>query len=205
MTDDGAPTSLVMVTGSGPGVGKTTLVGGVQKARALSGQETFVVHEDWLFDWPRYSDLARMFKEKNFPTADDLLAAFSDLDGQVPPGALWIQDWSWIDLAEDLPWATDPDVLSDYSLRLLAAARHRNPLVVYLSLDPAVGVDRRVHQYGAEWFSTSLDQAAVMYATREPRLLAAIAAGSWPTHTIAASREVEDVLRDALARINGGR
>lgn len=66
-----------MITGSGPGAGKSTLRAGLTERLGELGRDVISMGEEDLFAWPDFEDLAQRFRTKNFPGPDDLLAAFA--------------------------------------------------------------------------------------------------------------------------------
>lgn len=128
----------------------------------------------------------------------------------------WIQDWSWIDLAEDLPWAiADVAALNAYSARLAALAEKYRPLVVYLDIDPGLALERASRQRGPDWTRRTIATAvqvggpdcegdpAAAFAKRQPRMLGVIAQGAWPLLMIDATSPAEAVLAEALGAVSG--
>jgi thymidylate kinase len=192
-------TSFVSITGPGPGAGKSTLAAALAQALEDDGVAVRSVPENWFFEWPAYTDLADRFRERRYPSADDLLAAFDRLRRDVGPDTLWVQEWSWIDLAEDLPWAVrDETALGRFCATLAERAAALRPVILYLDVEPEQAVRRAVLQRGEAWFKSPVDDVVRDYAVREPRLLRAIAGGAWTVHHLDASRPADDVLETAL-------
>jgi thymidylate kinase len=193
-------TSFVSITGPGAGAGKSTLAAALAGSLRGDGVHVRSIPENWFFEWPAYTDLAERFHERRYPSADDLLAAFDRLRGDVGPGALWVQEWSWIDLAEDLPWAErDDDALARFSAELAHRAADLRPMILYLAVDPEIAVRRAVVQRGEAWFKRPINDVVRDCTARESRLLRAIASGAWMVHHLDAARSIDDVLRAALA------
>jgi hypothetical protein len=192
-------TSFVQITGPCAGAGKSTLAQGLLETLTADGIAVWLVPEAWIFEWAKFAWLARMFRTRNFPSAAELRGAFDELDRIAPRGALWLQDWSWIDLGEDLPWAVaDVHELERYSHELMQLVRPRSPLVLYLSLPPIVGIERAALQRGDGWAKKPLEEMRKDCDEREPRLVAAIEAGGWPIHRLDATRSPDAVLDEAL-------
>ncbi|WP_020574330.1 hypothetical protein [Actinopolymorpha alba] len=145
---------LVMITGSGPGAGKSTLANRLQGELEARGYAVRLWPEMALFEWESLAGLAERFRRCEYPSPDDLISVFKDVLGSTDSDATWIQDWSWIDLAEDLPWAVDDlGALGDFSQRAHAAAAYLQPLVLYLHTDISVALDRAVKQRGIRWLA----------------------------------------------------
>lgn len=124
--------------------------------------------------------------------------------GSADSEATWIQDWSWIDLAEDLPWAVnDLSALDDFSRRAHSAAAYLQPLVLYLHTDIAVALSRAVQQRGQRWLARrgTFDAVAASFASRETRIRHAIEAGGWPICDIHVHSNADRVLAEALAAL----
>lgn len=131
--------------------------------------------------------------------------------GRLSAQQIPVQDWSWIDLAEDLPWAADLAALCSFSRRLYATAADLRPLVLYLRADIEQGVQRAARQRGAKWLArhqvgftnradvaTAVADVADFYRTRERRLRGALTAGGWPVTDIQADSTAAEVLARSL-------
>ncbi len=197
-------TQFVSITGSGPGAGKSTLAGRIHEALRNDGADMRIVQENWFFEWPDYAELANRFRERRCPSSDDLVAAFDRLHASLERDALWLQDWSWISLAEDLPWAEqDEAALARFSATLAERAATLRPVILYLEVDPAVAVRRAALQRGAGWFKRPTADVVRDHVAGAPRLLRAIAAGSWTVHRLDATRSADDVEHQALGVLRG--
>jgi hypothetical protein len=73
---------------------------------------------------------------------------------------VWIQDWSWINLAGMLPWARGNEgALLAFSCELQRVARSLWPLVLHLRIDPQDSLQRAVAERGApQCFAEHLKQ-----------------------------------------------
>lgn len=182
-----------MISGSGPGAGKSTLARRLEREFARSGRKVRVWPESALFEWTELADLADRFRRRDYPTADHLLDAFERVAGATAADTVWVQDWSWPDLAEDLPWAAELDALCAFSARMRAAAARLRPIVLYLAADIETGLERAVRQRGQAWLARThralvggepdghaLTRLAACYAVRERRIRQSLVAGGWP-------------------------
>jgi len=203
---------LVMISGSGPGAGKSTLAARLRVELEAARVPVRLLPESATFEGTELGDLADRFRRHDHPSADDLLAAFDHLAGRIGTDETWIQDWSWIDLAEDLAWARDLDALRDFSRRLHRRAVDLAPYVLYLRTDITTALARAVHQRGERWLArtqealtsrtdlrTAMADLTAVYANREVRLRAALEAGGWPVADLVVDADADQVLEAALA------
>lgn len=187
-----------MITGSGPGAGKTTLATRLQAEFEARHHAVRLWPEKALFEWEILADLADRFRRGDYPSAADLLHVLTQVLGSA--SSIWIQDWAWIDLAEDLPWAAnDLGALDEFSHRAFSTTAHLRPLVLYLNTDIAIALNRAVAQRGQRWLTRrgTFEAVAAGFASRETRIRHALAAGGWPTVEIQVHSDADRVLADA--------
>lgn len=202
---------LVMITGSGPGAGKSTLAGRLARELARQGDAVRLWPEGALFEWPELAGLADRFRRQAYPSAADLIATFEQVLRGAPPDTTWVQDWSWQDLADDLPWAVGLHDLCEFSAQFYVAAMHLHPIVVYLEADITAALNRAVRQRGERWLvrtqhaltdgtlrSRAIEDVAAAYAARETRIRQSIAAGGWPIATIRVTATADRAFSDAM-------
>ena len=189
-----------MITGSGPGAGKTTLAERLRAAFEDRHCTARLWPEKALFKWEILADLADRFRRREYPSADDLIGVLSHVLSSADSDLTWIQDWSWVDIAEDLPWAAhDLSALDTFSRRAHAAAVHLQPVVLYLSADIPAALDRAVRQRGERWLARrgTFEAVAASYVLRETRIRHAITAGGWPCIDIHVHSDADRVLAEA--------
>src|SRR4051812_24350060 len=100
---------LVMITGSAPGAGKSTLMRTLAAALRDRGDSVFEVGEDAVWGerqletlpvdyttaWPEFRTLLHERPSDKPPTKHQVLAAFTRVQRRVAAARVWIQDWSW--------------------------------------------------------------------------------------------------------------
>lgn len=103
---------LIMITGSGPGAGKSTFMGAIATTLRARNVPVLDVPEDALWGprqvgadlvdltgvWPEFRALLHDPRPQATPTAADLLTTFQYIAARaVRADAVWLQDWSWLD------------------------------------------------------------------------------------------------------------
>jgi len=149
---------LVMITGSAPGAGKSTLMRTL--AAGLRGLGTSVIEVgedavwgerqlgtlpvDYATTWPEFRALLHERPCGGSPTVTEVFDAFARVQRRVATSRVWIQDWSWIDLAGMLPWARAHEgALLAFSCDLQRVARSLRPLVLHVRIDPRTACGER--------------------------------------------------------------
>jgi hypothetical protein len=219
-------TRLIIITGSAPGAGKSTLMRGLAASLRTLGDSVIEVDEDavwgkrqlgtlpvdYLEAWPEFRALLHERPSGDFPAADEVLATFAHIQRRVKAANVWLQDWSWVDLAGKLPWAlADEGALLAFSRDMLKVARPLSPLVLYLRIDPRDSLGRAVAERGFVWFarhagatSDDLGRAeqlrtlATSYGEAEQRRLRVLDGGGWNVVAIDAHESYVSVLQSAL-------
>ncbi len=222
---------LVMITGSAPGAGKSTLMHTLAAALRDLGDSVLEVSEDAVWGerqlgtlpvdyaraWPEFRALLHERPSGGSPTKHQVLTAFTRVQRRVAASHLWIQDWSWIDLAGMLPWArADERALLAFSCDLQRVARSLWPLVLHLRIDPQDSLRRAVAERGWVWFDRHAGASAndlgreerfralaASYREREQQRLRALHAGGWDAVVIDAQEGCASVLRRALETVGG--
>lgn len=228
VTDSPMDARLIMTTGSGPGAGKSSLLLALVEVLADRGHPMFKIDEDAVWGtrqlgvdpvsntaaWPEFHDL--LHERDRAPTGEQLIATFEHLRRRLTPNAVWVQDWSWLDLAAMLPWGrTDEHGLREFARNLRAVASDLNPIVLYLRADIEAGLRRAVTERGAIWLRrhagvspTSQDHeddlirsVAATYRAAEHRRLRILSDGGWTTAPIDADASRSTVLTAALSSL----
>lgn len=218
---------LIMITGSGPGAGKSTIMAEIAKTLRHRAMPALEVDEDAVWGkrqlgrnpieltavWPEFRELLHTPKPQLSPTAADLLHTFQCVqDRAARAGAIWIQDWSWLDVAEMLPWAqSDHRLLLRFSTDLRTMAEQLRPTVLYLRTDPEHALRRAVADRGPVWFERHADgrvtasnseerllALASLYATREQLRRRVLEDGGWTPVYIDSGGRLQAVLHAAL-------
>ena len=224
-------TRLIIITGSAPGAGKSTLMRGLAASWRTLGDSVSEVDEDAVWGkrqlgtspvdyseaWPEFWALLHERPSAGFPAADEVLATFAHIQRRVKAAKVWLQDWSWVDLAGKLPWAlADEGALLAFSRDMLKLARPLSPLVLYLRIDPRDSLWRAVAERGFVWFARhagatsddlghaeELRALATSYGEAEQRRLRLLAGGGWNVVEIDAQESYVSVLRSALEIVAG--
>jgi len=224
-------TRLVIITGSAPGAGKSTLMRTLAAGLRGLGNSVIEVGEDAVWGerqlgtlpvdyataWPEFRALLHERPCSGSPTATEVFDAFVRVQRRVTASRVWIQDWSWIDLAGMLPWArANEGALLAFSCDLQRVARSLWPLVLHLRIDPQDSLRRAVAERGWVWFDRHagvssddlgreerLRALAASYRERERRRLRVLDAGGWDVVVIDAQAGCAAVLRSALETVGG--
>jgi len=220
-----------MITGSAPGAGKSTLMRTLAAARRDLGDAVIEVSEDAVWGerqlgtlpvdyataWPEFWALLHERPAAASPAAAEVLAAFARVRRRVDAANVWIQDWSWLDLAGMLPWArADDAALLAFSRELQHAARLLSPLVLHLHIDHQDSLRRAVAERGWVWFDRHagavfadrsreerLRALAASYREIEQRRLGVLHGGGWELVVIDAHAGSASVLRSAREIVGG--
>ena len=222
---------LIMITSSAPGAGKSTLMRGLAATLRDRGDSVAEVAEDAVWGerqlgtlpveyataWPEFHTLLHERPSGGSPTATEVFDAFVRVQRRVAIAHVWIQDWSWIDLAGMLPWAhAHEGALLAFSCDLQRAARSVSPLVLHLRIDPLDSLQRAVSERGWMWFDRHagasfedigreerLQALAASYRERERRRLRVLDTGGWDVVVIDAQAGCASVLRSAHGTVCG--
>ena len=224
-------TRLVIITGSAPGAGKSTLMRTLAAGLRGLGNSVIEVDEDAVWGerqlgtlpvdyataWPEFRALLHERPCGGSPTVTEVFEAFVRVQRRVAASRVWIQDWSWIDLAGMLPWACAHEgALLAFSCDLQRVARSLWPLVLHLRIDPQDSLRRAVAERGWVWFDRHagvssdglgreerLRALAASYRERERRRLRVLDAGGWDVIVIDAQEECASVLGRAREAVGG--
>jgi hypothetical protein len=222
-------TRLVIITGSAPGAGKSTLMRTLATGLRGLGDSVIEVGEDAVWGerqlgtlpvdyataWPEFRALLHERPSGGYPTVTEVFDTFACVQRRAATARVWIQDWSWIDLAGMLPWAgANEGALLAFSCDLQRVARSLWPLVLHLRIDPQDSLRRAVAERGGVWFDRHagassddlgreerLRALAAFYSERERRRLRVLNAGGWDVVVIDAQEECASVLRRALEAV----
>lgn len=154
-----------MVTGSCPGAGKSSLAGDLAGVFGSCGSRVLMICEDDVWGRREFGldpvshadalpEFSAVLHDQRMPlSADVLLRTFAQVRARYFRGqAAWIQDWSWLDLASDLLGGRHQGApLTEFSRDLLEEACDLNPVVLFLRLDPELGLARAVRERGTTW------------------------------------------------------
>jgi hypothetical protein len=218
-----------MITGSCPGAGKSSLARDLAGVFGSRGVSVLTISEDDVWGkrelgldpvshasaLPEFS--AVIHDQRTSPSSSAILRIFAQVRARyLEDQAMWIQDWSWLDLASRLMGERrQGDALTGFARNLLQAARDLNPVVLFLRLDPTLGLERAVHERGGTWLRR---HAGVPVATpaREDDLVRGLvdhyrahareqlkmsASSGWETRIIDADVERPEVLSAAIAAL----
>lgn len=222
---------LVMITGSAPGAGKSTLMRALAASLRGLGASVLEVSEDAVWGerqlgrlavdyataWPEFRALLHERPSAESPTAIEVFDTFVCVQRRAADSGAWLQDWSWIDLAGMLPWArANEGALLAFSCDLQRVARSLRPLVLHLRIDPQDSLRRAVFERGWVWFDRHagassgdlgreqrLRALAASYRERERQELRVLEAGGWEVAAIDAQAGCASVLRRALEAVGG--
>jgi hypothetical protein len=170
---------------------------------------------DYATAWPEFRALLHERPFGRSATVTEVFDAFVRVQQRAAASRVWIQDWSWIDLAGMFPWArADERALLAFSCELQRVARSFWPLVLHLQIDPQDSLWRAVAERGWVWFDRHagassdnlgreerLRALAASYREREQRRLRVLHAGGWDVVVIDAQEGSASVLRRALETV----
>lgn len=212
----------IMVSGTGPGVGKSTLAAGLARQLATHVSVDLIPEED-LFVRPEFAEAGSGFRHRRYESmSDDLLVAYDRVRQKAQrESSAVIFDWEAAGMVEDLPCAEDQAALYKHVQSVMDLVRHFHPVVLCLEAPLRLAFDRAAAERGEPWLTRfaalGADQGLAPNASTEdrafaylesnqgwrPRTDAAYVAAGWPMVEIDASRPSEAVLADALAVVSG--
>ena len=215
----------VMISGVGPGAGKSTL--GARLARELrkGGTPVDLIPEEDLFVRPEFAEAGAGFREERFELmSDHLLAAYGRVAEKADrEGNVVIFDWEAAGMVEDLPFAAEQEALNAHMKSVMEIVAAFNPILLYLDAPLYAAFARAVAERGDPWVqryarlgsekgisrSGTLEQQAFEYLDSDSswraRERAAYESCQWPQIEIDANRPAEAVLVDALGICLGGK
>lgn len=212
----------IMLTGTSPGAGKTTLSEGLTEALRTQGVAVDLVQEEAIFERAEFTEAGRAFKTRRWASAEELLAGYERLVTKAErDGSTVIFDWSAAAMAEDLPWAEEQAALNDHVRHAKAIVSSLNPIVLFLEAPLEAAVDRATAQRGAKWLAEWTGNPGCAdpsdTASNRERALANIGSGcigternraaflaaEWPLIDLDASQPASTVLTDALTVVSG--
>jgi hypothetical protein len=219
---------LLTVTGNCPGAGKTTLVRDIAAELQGRGEQLLVLDEDAVwgerrFDeapvdygtaWSEFREL--LHKTQIPPTPEDLIRTFGLIEARVPNNGVWLQDWSWIDLAASLPWSSGNETdLVAFAVALRARAAGLRLAAIHLIVNPEVGLRRVVAERGRTWLArhTGVEACSDAQAVRifearseawESRISPALAQAGWAREEIDGEASRLEVRSRALEVLDNG-
>ena len=224
-------TRLVMITGSAPGAGKSTLMHTLAAGLRGLGNSVIEVGEDAVWGdrqlgtlpvdyttaWPEFRALLHERPCDVSPPSLRCLMHLHACNDALLLHAMWIQDWSWSDLAGMLPWArANEAALLAFSCDLQRVARSLWPLVLHVRIDPQDSLRRAVAERGWVWFDRHagvssdglgreerLCTLTASYRERERRRLRVLHAGGWDVVVIDAQAGHASVFGRALETVGG--
>jgi thymidylate kinase len=221
---------LIMITGSAPGAGKSTLMSKIAKSLRDRDVSVLEVDEDALWGkrqlgrspidltavWPEFRELLHEPRPQTSPTAAAVLHTFQRIQNRADPQAtVWIQDWSWLDLGTMvLGSKTDEHRLAAFSNALRSLAEPLNPAVLYLRINPETALRRAVAERGSVWFerhavgevkaSTFEERVvalAALYGKRDDFRRRILEEGDWNPFYIDGSSKHQAVFNAALTAL----
>jgi hypothetical protein len=218
-----------MMTGSCPGAGKTSLARDLAAMFGSRGSSVLMISEDDVWGrrelgldpisyasaLPEFS--AALHDQRTPTSADALLRTFEQVRARYLQGqTVWIQDWSWLDLASGLLGGRpQPELLTKFAGDLLEAACDLKPVVLFLRLDPRLGLQRAVRERGTTWLRrhAGVSMAADVrdgdlvrgladyYGGQERERLALLGSSGWETLIVDADVDRPAVLSAAVAAL----
>lgn len=218
-----APASrFLMITGVGPGIGKSTLAEGLaDRAREL-GQDLDLFGEEQIFTRPAFAEIGRAFRERRdgvrvYPDGAMLLEGYRRVLAGLGDAVL-VFDWTCLAMISDLPWAEGrPDVLLAHARDVLDLTAPLRPVIVNLKSDVEIAVARAAAQRGEDWVRRMAHLAAMSGATARTRLgaiserirglpfesleLDAFVAAGWPIWEVDAAQPATTVLDEVARRL----
>jgi hypothetical protein len=216
---------FLTVTGRSPGAGKTTLVRDIAAELSERGEPILLVDEDAVWGerrlddepvdyrtaWPEFRAL--LHERQSVPTAEDLMSAFGSIEERVPTEGVWLQDWSWIDLAATLPWSESASALLAFAVALRERAARLQLIWLHLTVDPNVGLQRVVAERGRVWLArhigieacSDVDALRILAARSEAwesRVSPVLASAGWVRQEIDGEGSRSDVRTRALEALD---
>lgn len=213
---------FIMITGVGPGIGKSTLAEGLVARGAELGCAIDLFGEEQIFTRPAFAEVGRAFRERTggervYPSAGMLIEGYRRVVDQIRHGAM-VFDWSCLGMISDLPWAEGrPDVLLAHARDEWSLTNPLCPVLINLVGEVEVAVARAAVQRGDGWVRRNAHLAAVRGASARSRLaaiaerirslphesleLSAFGAAGWPIWEVDAMRTAQEVLDAVAARL----
>jgi hypothetical protein len=211
-----------MITGIGPGIGKSTLAEGLAVRAHALGKPFDLFGEEQIFTRPAFTEIGRAFRERRegvrlYPSAEMLLEGYrrvlAELDGR---GVVF--DWTCLAMISDLPWAEgQPEVLLAHARAVHALAEPLAPMVVNLVADVEIAVARAAAQRGEWWIRRYSRLGSGIGSPARTRLgaiadwlraqphetleLDAFHAAGWSILEVDATRTALEVLEGVIARL----
>lgn len=218
-----APASrFLMITGVGPGIGKSTLAEGLSDRASELGLGLDLFGEEQIFTRTAFAEIGAAFRERRdgvrvYPDASMLLEGYRRVVAGLGDSAI-VFDWTCLAMISDLPWAEGrQDVLLAHARDVLNLTAHLRPVIVNLVAEVEVAVARAAAQRGEVWVRRMAHLAATSGAAARTRLgaiaerirglphesleLDAFIAARWPIWDVDASRPAAAVLDEAAGRL----
>lgn len=212
---------LVMMSGTSPGTGKSTLADALTRRLRAHGAAVDLFGEEQLFIRDEFSEVADGFRTKEFAGPDRFLAAYAaTITGIRSAGAWGIFDWACSGMAADLPWAMrDPDLLVRHCRSVRELATDLDPVLLDTVVDIRTAVERAYAQRGKPFADHYLCAAAEAGHTSGSTIdrivrwneeqngalrtveLSAMREAGWPIVTLDSSKPPERVLADAWSAL----
>ncbi|MEQ7127569.1 hypothetical protein ABN034_23885 [Actinopolymorpha sp. B11F2] len=144
---------LVMVDGVAPGIGKSTLAASIAAVLKDGGAAADLFPEEDLFTRPEFAHVAQGFRDKNSPTPEVFLPAYTATIEQMRARHAWgIFDWTCVGMASDMPWAiAEPLRLHRLVRDVQKLAAEMSPVVLFLTGDVREATRRAAAERGQVW------------------------------------------------------
>ena len=204
-------TVFVAVLGAAPGVGKSTLCGGL--AAALPGLRVDHFREEEILTRPAFAEVAAEFRTGGPVRLETLLAATAAYVAGSAAVDVVIADALFPYLPSLRAWGYPLPVIERFVAALSAVV---SPVVLYLDGDPALALDRAVAREGPDWADWLVSKlaaypdsgvhdltTAAAHLARE-RDLTALLLADWDVHVLPSSTP-DGVLAAALTVLGSPR
>jgi hypothetical protein len=207
-------------------VGKTTLMSEVATFLRNNDVPVLEVCEDALWGkrqlgwdpveltgvWPEFRELLHEPLPRGSITSANVLNTFQRIrDRAAQSGAVWIQDWSWLDLTILLWPKADKRKVARFTDDLRTLAEPLRPAVLYLRTNPESALRRAVAERGEVWLerhaanrvsapthNERLVALAAFYGRREHFRRRVLQNSGWTLVCLDADDSRQEVLRAAL-------
>ncbi len=211
-----------MITGVGPGVGKSTLAEGLAARAPTLGIPFDLFGEEQIFTRPAFAEIGSAFRERRdgvrvYPSAEMLLEGYRRVLAGLGRGGI-VFDWTCLGMISDLPWAEGrPEVLLAHARAVHALAEPLGPMIVNLVADVEIAVARAAAQRGEWWIRRYSRLGSRIGSPARTRLgaiadwlraqphetleLDAFRAAGWPILEIDASQPTLEVLENVVTRL----
>jgi hypothetical protein len=210
-----------MVSGAGPGLGKSTLVTGLVSALRAAGQPVEQFAEEDILSRPEFAVVAETFVRDGIVPPARLSQASRALLARTARGDGWLVTDSLFPFSTSLyVWGHPEPAISGF-LRALAALLPVDAILIYLDGDVRAGLERAARERGQAWVAgmvakmsrfrpavADLDGLIGLFAAERESTLRALRTADWPVAVVAGDSvqvlgTVLELLRDPPPRSGG--